>query len=198
MIVQTKEPGTVYESDRLAIREISWDDTESIHRLHSFPEVDEFNTLGVPKDLEETKEYLAPLVQAQQSEPRKVYFWKVLLKPSDEFIGIAGYSLSADKFNRGEIYYKLLPSHWGKGYATELGRGLIDLGFNHFRLHRVEAGVATENTRSINVLEKIGMTREGLHRKVLPIRGKWVDNFHYAIVEGDQKNMTEDKRNLTR
>jgi len=28
--------------------------------------------------------------------------------------------------------------------------------------------------------------REGLRRKVLPIRGEWIDNYHYAIVEGDQ------------
>ena len=36
---------------------------------------------------------------------------------------------------------------------------------------------------SIHVLEKIGMQREGLRRKVLPIRGEWIDNFHYAILE---------------
>lgn len=58
-------------------------------------------------------------------------------------------------------------------------------GFEELHLHRIEAGVATENIASIKVLEKIGMQREGLRRKVLPIRGKWVDNFHYAILKED-------------
>ncbi|MDR1201453.1 MAG: GNAT family N-acetyltransferase [Tannerellaceae bacterium] len=50
-----------------------------------------------------------------------------------------------------------------------------------------EAGVATENIRSIKVLEKSGMIREGLRRKILPIRGEWKDNYHYAIVENDPR-----------
>lgn len=176
-----------YESARLLIKEVSLNDAEAIHHLHSFREVDEFNTLGIPKDLDETKQYLIPLIQEQQAEPRKSFFWKIILKDSREFIGIAGLTLSVDKFIRGEIYYKLLPKYWGKGYATEVAKQLVNLGFKHFHLHRVEAGVAINNVRSIRVLEKIGMTREGLHRKILPIRGKWIDNYHYAIIEDDPR-----------
>jgi [ribosomal protein S5]-alanine N-acetyltransferase len=53
------------------------------------------------------------------------------------------------------------------------------------RLHRIEAGCAVENIPSIKVLEKAGMTREGLKRKKLPIRGEWKDNYFYAILEED-------------
>ncbi len=181
------------ESDRIVIEEITLEDAEVIHHLHSFQEIDEFNTLGIPKDLDETIQYLMPLIQAQQSNPRKSFFWKIMLKVSSDFIGIAGLTLSAEKFKSGEIYYKIMPGYWGKGYATEVAKLLVNLGFKNFHLHRIEAGVATENLRSIRVLEKIGMTREGLHRKILPIRGRWVDNYHYAIVEGDAQ---EYKMNL--
>ena len=61
-------------------------------------------------------------------------------------------------------------------------------GFDDFDLQKVEAGVATENIKSIRVLEKTGMTREGLRRKILPIRGEWKDNFHYAIVRTDKRD----------
>lgn len=172
-----------YQSKRLVIHEVSINDLAAIHHLHSCPEVDEYNTLGIPKDIEETREYLLPLIEAQESSPRKSFFWKVVLMNSGKFIGIAGMKLSADKFKSGEIYYKILPNHWNRGYATELGRLLVKIGFENFQLHRVEAGVATDNGASIRVLEKIGMTREGLHRKILPIRGEWQDNYHYAIVE---------------
>ena len=40
-------------------------------------------------------------------------------------------------------------------------------------------------SKHIKVLEKAGMTNEGIRRKILPIRGKWKDNFHFAIVEDE-------------
>lgn len=176
------------ESERLILKEISWDDLEDIHRLHLFPEVDEYNTLGIPKEIEDTKLIIRPLIEEQIKTPRKSYTWKIVLKETNKFIGLTGMSLSCDKFRLGEIYYKLFPDHWGKGYATEVSRTLIILGFNDFHLHKVEAGVATENIRSIRVLEKSGMKREGLRRKILPIRGEWKDNYHYAIVEDDPRD----------
>lgn len=97
-------------------------------------------------------------------------------------------SLSANRFRLGEIFYNLDPKYWGKGYATETVKRVIRFGFVELRLHKVEAGVATGNTRSVRVLEKAGMTREGLRRKVLPIRGQWKDNYHYAIVEDDPRD----------
>jgi len=173
------------ESKRLILRNVSWDDISDIHRLNSFPEVDEYNTLGIPKNIEETKEVIRPMLDDQKSKKRKLYFWKITVKSSEEFIGVAGINLSLDKFKLGEIYYKILPCFWGKGYATEVAKRLIRAGFDDFKLHKVEAGVATGNIASIKVLEKCGMTREGLRRKILPIRGEWKDNYHYAIVEDD-------------
>ena len=173
------------ESARLLLKEISWDDLENIHRLHSFPEVDEFNTLGLPENIEETRRIISPMIEGKSKTPQKSYTWKINLKDSNDFVGIAGMNLSCDKFKLGEIYYKILPDHWGKGYATEVSKILIRSGFDVFNLHKVEAGVSTENIKSIRVLEKCGMTREGLRRKILPIRGDWKDNYHYAIVEDD-------------
>ena len=175
-------------TERLLLREITWNDLENIHRLHSIPEVDEHNTLGIPKDIDETRELIRPDIEAKGKDPQNRHSWRIILQNSGEFIGLAGMTLSNDKFKLGEIYYKLLPDYWGKGYATEVARQLVITGFNTFHLHKVEAGVATENERSIRVLEKAGMTREGLRRKVLPIRGGWKDNFHYAIVEDDDRD----------
>jgi ribosomal-protein-alanine N-acetyltransferase len=173
-------------SDRLHLEEISWNDLEAIHKLHSCPEVDEFNTLGLPDSLDDTRKIIRPWIEARTIIPRSSYTWKILLKKTDLFVGLAGMHLSNDKFRLGEIYFKLLPEHWGMGYATETARLLIRTGFEVLHLHKVEAGVATGNTRSVKVLEKAGMKREGLRRKILPIRGEWVDNYHYAVVEDDE------------
>jgi RimJ/RimL family protein N-acetyltransferase len=176
------------KSKRLILREITLDDLEDIHQLHSIPEVDEFNTLGIPKDIEETRKLIKPAIEAQTKSPRTAYEWVIESKGNGAFLGLAGMFLSNDKYRLGEMYYKLFPDCWGKGYATEVAQKLVETGFEVFNLHKVEAGVATDNRRSIRVLEKIGMTREGLRRKVLPIRGRWADNYHYAIVEDDPRN----------
>lgn len=176
------------ETERLVLSEVTINDLEIIHQLHLIPEVDEFNTLGIPKTIEDTEKILKPSIEAQNKVPRRSYMWKITLKETKEFIGVAGFTLSNDKFRLGEIYYKLNPVYWGNGYATELAKRLILLGFQNFKLHKIEAGVATQNVKSIRVLEKIGMTREGLRRKILPIRGEWIDNYHYAILEDDKRN----------
>jgi len=173
------------ETDRLQLQEISWDDLDQLHKLHSIPEIDEYNTLGVPSSVEETKKIMGREIEAQMNVKRSSYTWKIELIEGKHFIGLAGMTLSNDKFRLGEIYYKLDPQFWGKGYATEVANKLISTGFEEFDLHKVEAGVAVGNERSIKVLEKAGMKREGLRRKILPIRGEWVDNYHYAIVEND-------------
>ncbi len=175
-------------TERLVLKETDWIHIEYIHRLHSLPEVDEFNTLGIPQDIDETKKIIQPSIEDINNEVRKQLSWTIFLKNTNEFIGAAGMHLSADKFKLGEIYYKLLPSYWGKGYATEIAKSLIKFGFEKMHLHKVEAGVQTENIQSIRVLEKAGMTREGLRRKILPIRGEWKDNYHYAIVENDPRD----------
>ena len=177
-----------FESDRLVFKEMSWDDLDQVHQLHSIPEVDEFNALGLPASIDETKALIKPEIEGKTDFPRKQYNWTIVLKETDQFIGLAGMSLSNDKYRLGEIYYKFNPEFWGKGYATETARKLILMGFERFKLHKVEAGVAAPNHRSIRVLEKVGMTKEGLRRKILPIRGKWLNGFMYAIVDDDPRD----------
>jgi len=174
-------------SERLVIEEITWNDLNSVHHLHSFKEVDEFNTLGVPKNIDETKSVIKAILEDQKKQPQCQYHLNVCLSETGEFIGMAGISISRDKYKLGEIYYKLVPDFWGNGYATEIAAALINYGFEVFNLHKIEAGVATENHGSIRVLEKVGMTREGLRRKILPIRGVWKDNFHFGILENDPR-----------
>lgn len=176
------------ESARLLLYELSENDLQAIHELNSFPEVDEFNTLGIPENKKVTQQYLDKLIKAQHVIPRASYNWKISSKNNHQFLGMAGLNVSNDRFLLGEIYYNLHPDYWGKGFATETAQTIIKFGFETLKLHKIEAGVQTENLKSIHVLEKLGMTREGLRRKILPIRGIWKDNYHYAILEDDLRN----------
>ena len=175
-------------TERMILAEITWDDLEDIHHLHCFPEVDEYNTIGIPANLEETRENIRSFIEARNKQPQPNYTWRIDEKTSGAFIGVAGMSLSNDRFRLGEIFYKLLPDFWGRGYATEVAKKLITVGFEDLNLHKIEAGTEIGNQASVRVLEKVGMAREGLRRKILPIRGEWKDGYLYAIVEDDPRS----------
>jgi RimJ/RimL family protein N-acetyltransferase len=176
------------ETDRLLLKELTWEDLDNIHRLHCYQAVEEFNTIGIPKSVEDTRAIIRAAIEDRHVETRKQFGWGIFIKTTEDFIGEAGMGLSADRFKIGEVHYSLVPDYWGKGYATEVVKALIRFGFENLSLHRIQAGVATENIKSIRVLEKAGMIREGRRRKVLPIRGEWKDNYHYAIIEDDPRD----------
>jgi len=175
------------ETERLWLREFKWKDVPLVHKLHQYPEVAIYNTLGIPTELTQTRDAMKRAIEDQENPDRKYYSWAILHEGTQEFLGEAGMSLAPDRYKKGEIYYSLLPEHWGKGYATELVKGMISFGFDGLYLHRIEAGVAVENVRSIHVLEKAGMIREGVGRKILPLSTGWSDNYSYSILDSDPK-----------
>jgi RimJ/RimL family protein N-acetyltransferase len=57
-----------------------------------------------------------------------------------------------------EIFYSLAPGSWGKGYATEAARAVLDHALGPLGLPEVLAEVDEGNTASIAVIERLGMT----------------------------------------
>ena len=173
------------ESSRLLFSPVSFDDLESIHELHALPETDEFNTLGIPQNIDETKSVLNEWINS--ATKKQAFTFKLELLEDRKFIGLIALNLGKPKFKSAEVWYKLHPSFWNQGYATESLNTVLEFGFNELKLHRIEAGCAVNNIGSIRVLEKVGMTREGRKRKVLPLKTGWSDNFHYAMLSTDLK-----------
>lgn len=173
------------ETERLIIRDLQDGDLDAMHELNSLPETDEYNTLGIPESVEVTRAIMENRIAKNKELPRICYVMSLFLKDTDAFIGMIGLNLAEAQKSRAEVWYKLHKDHWRKGYATEAVRRMLQFAFDELGLHRVEAGCAIENIGSIKVLEKAGMQREGRCRKILPIRGEWVDNYMYAILEED-------------
>ena len=57
-----------------------------------------------------------------------------------------------------EIGYRLSRISWGKGYATELAKALVEYGFKKKRLKKIVAVTHPENIGSKKVLEKARLT----------------------------------------
>lgn len=172
-------------SERLKLRLVTLANLEVIYEMQSNEQVAQYNTIGVPDDKEFTKTLIVNALSDIATFGKTNFWWAISLKENNQFIGEAGLNLSITKYKSGEIFYSLNPKYWGKGYATEAVLNILNYAFVDLNLHRITAGVATENNNSIKLLERVGMRREGKHRKILPIRGEWWDNYEYAILEED-------------
>ena len=92
----------------------------------------------------------------------------------------------SDPPNRGAwIGYCFNRRYWGRGYATEAARAVVDFGFASLGLHRIFATCAPENTASARVLEKLGMRREGHMARHKWVRGRGRDSCLYAVLEDE-------------
>jgi RimJ/RimL family protein N-acetyltransferase len=86
---------------------------------------------------------------------------------------------------RGELGYDLSRAYWGKGLATEASRAVLDWAFQTYNLNRIYATCDPRNNRSHRVLEKLGMTREGILRSHLKWNGERRDQVYYGILRDE-------------
>lgn len=179
--------GNILLTERINLRLIEWSDLDAIHKLHSLPETDEFNALGLPEDIEETKSIIKLWIEENKLSRIKNYTFAIENNLDKGFIGLFGLKIGNEKYKRGEVWYKIHATFWRKGYATEALKAVINFGFETLNLHRIEAGCAVDNIGSMKVLEKAGMIREGRRRQVLPLKTGWSDNFEYSILETDER-----------
>lgn len=173
--------GLKIETERLSLELISTSDYPEIHNLLCFPEVDKYNVLGIPESIADTIRIIEPLIKDQV----KALTFAIRIAETRAFIGMCGIKIGREKYKSAEIWYKYLPSEWGRGYATETTRSLLKYCFETLNLHRVEAGCAVGNIASIKVLEKVGMLKEGHKRQNLPLKTGWSDNYEFAILKTD-------------
>jgi [ribosomal protein S5]-alanine N-acetyltransferase len=179
------------QTKSLYIRDITLTDIAAIHALHSLPETDKFNTLGIPDTIEVTEKLVEEWINFQNHNPRNTYVLALTNVETQAFIGLIALNLGKPNYKTAEIWFKIHKDFWNRGYTTEGVMELLNFGFNDLQLHRIEAGCAAENIASAKVLEKVGMIREGMKRKKLPIRGEWKDNYFYAILEEDFLNKSK-------
>jgi ribosomal-protein-alanine N-acetyltransferase len=143
---------------------------------------------------EETMRYYdpAPMTQLEQAEKsierhrrrfaqHEALRWGIILKGENRVIGNCGYSWDVD--NRHAVLSYILSKHyWNKGIMTEALTAIIQFGFEHIHLHRIEAQVAYPNLASARLLEKLGFQEEGRLRDRQYANNQFVDEVIFALI----------------
>ena len=100
--------------------------------------------------------------------------WGLVDKRDDRVIGTCGFTNWDPESKKAEIGYALSRERWGRGYITEAVTEAVGYGFKAMDLDRIEAMCDAQNLGSARVMDKTGMSFEGLMRGY----GFWKNEYH--------------------
>ena len=169
------------ETDRLVLRRFTEDDVGALAELDSDPEVMRFVTGGITTSREKIENEILQAYLAYYERYDGYGFWAAIEKASGEFLGWFHFRpADPEVYDEVELGYRLRRAAWGKGYATEGSRALVEKGFAELGVQRVVAYTLVVHAASRRVLESAGL--------------RFVRSFHadwpYAI-EGDEHGDVE-------
>lgn len=146
---------------RLLLRELRPDDAADVLVFRGDPYVQRFNSEPL-KTLQQAAVFIEEA--HNQRTTQAGIGWAITRRGQDRVLG--GVSLHAwDKYHRrAEVGYDLARAFWGQGIGTEAVHAVVDFGFAHLDLHRIEAATIADNHESVNLLKKLGFRLEGIRR----------------------------------
>lgn len=177
-----REPPTLF-SDRIYLRRMLRRDADDMYEYSRNPEVTKYLLWEPHPDKVHTSRYLSYIQSRYRSGD--FFDWAVIWKETDKMIGTCGFTRFNFDANSGEVGYVLNPGFWGFGIAPEAVLTVMRFGFYEIGLHRIEAKFMADNTRSLRVMEKLGMNYEGVARDSMFVKGRYVSVGTCAILRDD-------------
>jgi RimJ/RimL family protein N-acetyltransferase len=155
------------------------------------PEVAHYQNLG---------SLSAPRAQTMIAEQRHLepgvpghwFQFAIELMDDGQLAGDCGLQVTLQDARQAQIGITLALAYQGRGLATEAATLLLDYAFINLDLHRVVAVVDAENLPATRLMERLGMRREGHFVKNTWIKGRWADEYLYAILQSEW--LTRDDR----
>jgi [ribosomal protein S5]-alanine N-acetyltransferase len=148
----------ILETDRLILRQFHSFDGDAMDHVFGDPEVMLYGS-GV-----QTQAWVRDWLRDRLEDYQQLGFgpWAVVEKTGRTVIGYAGLFHFPDIAGQPEIEvgYRLARAHWGQGFATEAVTAIRDYAFDVLCLPRLIALIDPQNTASIRVAEKVGLSYE--------------------------------------
>lgn len=124
--------------------------------------------------------------EIKQNENKSALKLHLFLKKENKLIGSISLSnIVYGPFLSCFLGYKLHKDYLKNGYMSEALEKIINIAFDEFKLHRIEANIIPKNIASQKLVQKFGFENEGLSKKYLKINGVWEDHYHYVLLNKD-------------
>ncbi|HEX3270797.1 MAG TPA: GNAT family protein [Ktedonobacterales bacterium] len=170
------------ETDRLLLRQLAAADAQDCFLFLSDEENIRYYDPAPMTQLEQAEESIER--HRRRFAQHEALRWGITLKGENRVIGNGGYAWDADN-HLAVLSYILAKHYWNKGIMTEALTAMIQFGFDHLRLHRIEAQVASPNLASARLLEKLGFQEEGHLRDRQYVDNRFVDERMYALINAN-------------
>ncbi|OLP43799.1 anhydro-N-acetylmuramic acid kinase [Rhizobium oryziradicis] len=144
----------VCETQRLILTPWRAGDEALLVDLHSTAETSQFVSTGEPWSAQYAAQRISGWLDAyEESGFGKL---KLLAKDDGRFIGRAGFSW-LEETSSFELGYSIRREEWGRGFATEIGKGLSQWFFERMPNEQFIAFAHVDNAASLAVLRKLGL-----------------------------------------
>jgi RimJ/RimL family protein N-acetyltransferase len=158
---------TSLQTERLLLRPFIVDDAEFILTLLNEPSFLRYIGDKKVRNLDDARQYI--LTGPVASYERHGFgLCLVELRESHTPIGMCGL-LKREELPDPDIGFALLPDFWNKGFALEASTAVLNDARERLKLQRILAITSVDNDASINLLQRLGFTFEGL-RQLAPGR----------------------------
>jgi RimJ/RimL family protein N-acetyltransferase len=169
------------QTARLILRPFKEGDVEDLALVYAHEDVARY-LYWAPRDRKATQE----AVQRHMQRPQEIIDDNVLPvavvhASSGRVIGDFMLRWLRNEHLQGEIGGSLHPDFHGQGFAVEVYRELLDIGFSQYSLHRIVGRCDGRNSASIRSLEKAGLLREAHFVENEFVKGEWTDEVVLAI-----------------
>lgn len=159
------------ETDRLVLQRLKYEDAEEIFYAYaSKSEATRYVSWPTHTRVQDTNKYLAFAVPAWKAQLE--FNFTIRLRSTNSLIGSIGCINDAGKMQFG---YIISPSSWGRGYATEACRSMLNHICQLTYVYRIWTFVDVENVRSMAVLRKCGLVEEAR-----------IEKWHRFVNQGSQ------------
>ncbi len=112
------------------------------------------------------------------------------MKTTNALAGHVALCVKADDARQAEIGFTLARAYQGQGFAGEAVQCVLEYAFATLGLHRIIAITDCENAPSVALLERLGLRREGHFRQNIWFKGRWGDEYLYAILRAEWLHRT--------
>lgn len=170
----------VLETERLHLVQITKEHVESFYSIMSQEEVMKYYGMNSLKNIDEAQRIIDSFENTYRS--RRGIRWGITLKETDEFAGTLGLNNLNLWSKKAEIGFELAPLHWNKGISTEAVTEVLRYAFGELNLYRVGAVTYPQNKPSIQLLKRLGFSKEGLLRGYLHQNNQFHDAFIFSLL----------------
>jgi RimJ/RimL family protein N-acetyltransferase len=176
-------PTLPIETERLSLRLFTDADVDAVLDIRSRPDVVRYLYEG-PATREEARDVVERMKRRTGLRAEgDVIGLAMAPRAGGPMVGDCILAWTSEQHRQGEIGWIVHPDHQGRGYATEVGRVLLRMGFDGAGMHRIVGRLEARNAASARVLEKLGMRREAHLVENEYVKGEWQSEIVYAILE---------------